>query len=160
MAQKVEQWRSIVADALDWKEAHAGFDKSVDGVPPAVRGTRVEGYPHSLWELVEHIRLAQVDLLDFMVDSTYRAPRWPDDYWPSSVAPASDAAWDRSIAQIKSDRERLKELAKRPDIDLTDRVPNGEGQTYLRTLLVAVDHASYHIGQIVTLRRLLGAWGG
>ena len=159
MAEKVEPWRSIVADSLDWKEAHAGFDKAVEGVPAAVRGKRLESYPHSLWELLEHIRLAQVDLLDFMVDPTYRAPKWPDDYWPASPTPPNDGAWDRSVAQIKADRDRLKELARRPDIDLASRVPNGEGQTYLRTILVAVDHTSYHVGQIVTLRRLLGAWG-
>ena len=159
MADGMEQVRAILAGALDWKEAHAGFDKSVEDVPPAIRGKRLDGYPHSLWELVEHIRLAQIDLFDFMVDPSYRAPRWPDDYWPASAAPPSEAAWNESIAAIKGDRARLQELTKRSDIDLVGRVPNGEGQTYLRTILVALDHMSYHVGQIVTLRRLLGAWG-
>jgi hypothetical protein len=159
MADKAEQWRSIVADSLDWKEAHAGFDKSVEGVPAAVRGKRLDGYPHSLWELVEHIRLAQVDLLDFMTDPGYHAPKWPDDYWPASPTPPSDAAWEQSVARIKADRQKMKELATRSDIDLASRVPNSDGQTYLRTILVALDHTSYHVGQIVTLRRLLGAWG-
>ncbi|HET8655430.1 MAG TPA: DinB family protein, partial [Longimicrobiaceae bacterium] len=149
MTETVEQWRRIVAGSLDWKEAHAGFDRAVDGLPPELRGRRPDGYPHSVWELVEHIRLAQVDLLDFMVDPSYTAPTWPDDYWPPTPAPPSEAAWEASLTAIRTARARLKQLAMRPGLDLTAKVPNGDGQTYLRTILVAVDHAAYHTGQIV-----------
>ncbi len=160
MADQGEQWRKIVADSLDWKEAHAGFDRAVEGIPAELRGKRAPGFPHSVWELVEHIRLTQHDLLEFMTSDAYEEPHWPDDYWPATAAPVSDDAWNESLAAIRSDRAALAALTIAPGRDLTARIPHGSGQTYLRTVLVAVDHAAYHVGQIVFVRRLLGAWKG
>src|SRR5215510_6713012 len=113
-------------------------------MPPRLRGRRPPRFPHSAWELVEHIRLAQTDLLDFLIDPNYVAPKWPDDYWPKSPAPPSDGAWRKSLATIRRDRRRMQRLAARGRVDLTRKIPWGSGQTYLRTILVALDHESYH----------------
>lgn len=153
-----ESWRAIVALALEWKEAHAGFDAAVDGLPVDLRGRRPATLPHSPWDLVEHIRLAQADLADFMENPGYTAPHWPEDYWPTAPAPPSPAAWDASVDAVRRDRERLAALCMRPALDLTAKIPWGEGQTYLRTILVAVDHTAYHVGQLILVRQLLGAW--
>jgi hypothetical protein len=154
-----KDWRAIVASSLGWEEGHASLDSAVKGLAPALRGKRPEGYPHSPWELVEHIRITQRDLLDFCRDPNYvEKLEWPRDYWPTSPEPPSAAAWDETIADYKSDREAFARLTKETDIDLTAKIPHGKGQTYLRTILLAVDHASYHVGQLVSVRRLLGAW--
>ena len=150
--------RAIIASSLDWKQAHASFDDAVDGLKPELRGKRPEHYPHSPWELVEHIRLAQADLLEFMTNASYSAPKWPDTYWPAEPAPPTAKAWDETIAAVQRDRQSIKDLAMRPTLDITAAIPWGKGQTYLRTILVAVDHAAYHVGQLITVRILLGAW--
>lgn len=151
-------WRTIVASSLDWHEAHATFDDAVAGLTTELRGCRPAHYPHSAWELVEHIRLTQADLVAFMQDASYAAPKWPHDYWPSKLAPPTARAWDESIAAVRRGREELQEITTRPTLDLTATIPWGEGQTYLRTILVAVDHTAYHVGQLIAVRRLLGAW--
>ena len=146
---------------LDWEEAHVGFDKAVGGIPADARGAQAAGFEHSPWQLLEHIRIAQDDILDFCVNAQYEhALKWPDDYWPPTPEPPSDSAWDEALAAIRADRESLARLARDEGRDLTARIPHGTGQTYLRTVLVAVDHASYHVGQLVLVRRLLGAWPG
>ena len=151
--------RLQLARVLDWEEAHVGFDKAIDGLPPDKRGALAPGIAYSVWQLVEHMRLAQLDVLDFCLNANYvHAMKWPDDYWPKDPAPPSDKAWTDSIASSVRSREALKRLAT--DIeDLTARVPTGKGhQTYLRAILVAADHAAYHVGQIVAVRRALGVW--
>ena len=153
-----EGWRAIVAASLDWAQAHVTFDDAVDGLAPQLRGRRPDGFPHSAWELVEHIRLAQRDLLEFCRNPEYVEPQWPDDYWPRAPAPPSAEAWAESIAAVRQDRAALARFATDAERDLTARIPHGTGQTYLRTILVAVDHAAYHVGQLVAVRRLLGAW--
>lgn len=150
------RWRDTVASALDWSEAHLDFAAAVEAFPRERRGVRPAGLPHSAWELVEHIRLAQYDLLDFCRNPAYRAPTFPDDYWPAEPEPPDERAWEESIAAIGRDRAELAKLARSPAIDLTSRIPQGTGQTYLRTLLVALDHAAYHVGQLVLVRRALG----
>ena len=157
-ADTVQAIRAIVGSALDWEEAHASFEASVAGFPVQLRGKRPDGFPHSGWELVEHIRIAQEDLADLMARSDYHVMKWPDDYWPKSPEPPSEAAWDESVAAVQRDREHIKEIATRSTIDLSSAIPWGTGQTYLRTILVAVDHTAYHVGQIIAVRRLLGAW--
>ena len=151
-------WRTIVASSLDWREAHATLDDAVAGLDSNLRGRRPEHFPHSAWELLEHIRRAQSDLLAFMRDSGYSAPKWPDDYWPSETAPADDKAWDESIANVRRDRAAMKAMAMDPTLELTDGIPWGNGQTYLRTILLAADHSAYHVGQLIAVRRMLGAW--
>jgi hypothetical protein len=152
------EWREIVASSLDWEQAHATFEHAVEGLAPELRGRRPDRFPHSAWELLEHIRLTQYDLLDFMRNPAYQEAKWPDDYWPTSPEPPSDSAWQESIARIGRDRDELKAFTTGADLDLTTRIPHGHGQTYLRTVLVAVDHAAYHVGQIIAVRRLLDAW--
>jgi uncharacterized damage-inducible protein DinB len=153
-----DDWRRIVASALDWEQAHASLASAVDGLPPTLRGKRPDGLAHSIWELVEHIRLTQKDLLDFCVDPNYKEPKWPDDYWPANPEPPSDRAWTDSLAAIRRDAEAFADFARNDPRDLTLTIPHGTGQTYLRTVLVAIDHTSYHVGQILDARRLLGTW--
>lgn len=155
----VDPLRAHVAMLLDWEDAHVGFDTAVQGLPPKLRGVRPPGFAHSAWEIVEHIRLAQADILAFMRDKAYRAPAWPDDYWPAAAAPPAGKAWDRSLEAYHSDLTALKRLARNPRIDLFATVPNGSGrQTWLRELLLVADHTAHHVAQIVDVRRALGAW--
>jgi uncharacterized damage-inducible protein DinB len=150
--------RDILARQLDWRDAHATFDAAVQDVPAAHRGTRPPGLAHSLWELLEHLRITQRDILDFCADPAYREPKWPDDYWPATPAPPSPEAWDQSAAAFRADREALKRLAADRSIDLYAAIPHGSGQTYLRELLLVAGHSSYHVGQIVLVRQMLGIW--
>ncbi len=151
--------RKQMAKYLDWKDAHASFDDAVADMPPALRGVRPPGVPHSVWELVEHIRRTQEDILTFCQPGAYTEMSWPADYWPSDPAPSSAKAWSASIAAVRADRATLQRIAEDSDVDLLAVVPHGEGaQTYLREMLMVVDHAAYHVGQIVTTRRALGAW--
>lgn len=151
-------WQEILASSLDWEQAHAGLERSIEGLTPELRGRRPEHFPHSVWELVEHIRITQHDLLEFCTNPNYQEPHWPDDYWPRSPEPRDDAAWAKSLNAIKRDRQALQKFTTETEIDMTTRIPHGTGQTYMRTVLVAVDHMSYHVGQIIAVRRLLGAW--
>lgn len=159
MPDKKQDWRAIVASSLDWEQAHATLENAVKGLPVPLRGERPPGYPHSAWELLEHIRITQRDLLDFCQNPNYEEKlAWPRDYWPPTPAPPTADAWDKTIEEYRRDRGALARFTTKTDIDLTTKIPRGTGQTYLRTILVAVDHASYHTGQIVSVRRLLGAW--
>jgi uncharacterized damage-inducible protein DinB len=153
-----DAFRNHLVRLLDWEEAHVGFDNAVDGIPVEKRGARAAGFEHSPWQLVEHMRLAQDDLLDFCINANYEHNlKWPDDYWPEQ-APPSDAAWKGSIASFTRSRDRVKSLVRDVD-DLGAKVPTGkEDQTYLRAVLLVVDHAAYHVGQLVALRRALGVW--
>ena len=150
--------RDHLVRLLDWEEAHIGFDKAVDGIPVDKRGACAAGFEHSPWQLLDHMRLAQEDILDFCINPRYQHTlTWPDDYWPNP-APASDAVWQASMASFIRSREQLKALA-RQTTDLTATVPTGKGrQTYLRAILLAADHAAYHVGQLVAVRRALGIW--
>lgn len=151
--------REQLAAFLDWKEAHAGFDKAVGGIPPEKRGARAPGFEHSPWQLLEHMRIAQEDILDFCRNAKYVHDRkWPDDYWPVDPEPPDDAAWQTSVDAFVASRERMKALAREVK-DLTAPVPTGTTkQTYLRAILLVADHAAYHVGQLVVLRRALGIW--
>jgi len=151
-------WRKIVANAVDWEEGHASLDAATRGLAQNLRGRRPENAPHSVWELLDHIRRTQADLLDFMTNKKYVAPNWPKDYWPEPEAVPSASAWTKCLAQIRDDHAKMKRLATRESLDLTAKIPWGDGQTYLRCILLAIDHTSYHVGQIVIVRRLLGAW--
>lgn len=153
-------WREIVASVLDWEQAHVTLDRAVEDLPAELRGRRPEGAPYSVWELLEHIRTAQRDLLEFCQDADYQHDLdWPGDYWPDAPEPPSAQAWEDCLAAVRRDRAELQRLTVEADVDLTQKIPHGTGQTYLRTVLVAADHAAYHVGQIVLVRKLLGAWG-
>ena len=149
--------RAHLARLLDWQDAHVSFDTAVDGVAPRFRGVRPQGLPWSLWQLVEHLRRTQRDILDFCRNPAYVEPPF-EEYWPPSVASSSDDGWDQSVAGFRRDRDALKQLAADPAIDLFDRSPHGTGQTYLRELLLVADHNTYHVAQLVAVRRALGVW--
>jgi uncharacterized damage-inducible protein DinB len=153
-----QTWREIVASALDWEQAHAGLDSALANLPAELRGKHVDGLPHSVWETLSHIRFTQHDLLEFCVNEHYTEPKWPEDYWPKEAAPKDDAEWNACIAPIHADGELFAKFTVDSDIDLTSKIPHGTGQTYLRTVLVSIDHTSHHLGQIIDLRRLLGSW--
>ncbi len=153
-----QQWKQIVASALDWEQAHTGLDAVLANLPVELRGRRPDGLPHSVWELLEHIRRTQHDLLEFCVNADYKEIDWPDDYWPSSPAPKDDAEWTACVRAIHADAAALAKFTTETDQDLTSKIPHGTGQTYLRTVLVAIDHTSHHLGQIIVTRRLLGSW--
>ena len=149
--------RELLARLLEWEDAHVGFDTAVANIPVELRGKQPRG-AHSPWQLVEHLRITQHDILDFCRNPAYREMQWPDDYWPASPAPPSSRAWAGSIRQFKEDRKVLQELAADRTLDLQARIPHGSGQTYLRELVLAADHTAYHVGQLVLVRRLLGIW--
>jgi hypothetical protein len=150
--------RAMLGRLLSWEDAHAGFESAVKDFPPELRDARPEGLPYSPWQMVEHLRLAQHDILDFCRNPDYQPMEWPKAYWPASPEPPSDAAWDASVAAYLRDREALAALAGDTSIDLCARLAHGEGQTVLRELILAADHAAYHVGQLVLMRRLLGRW--
>jgi len=151
--------RGQLVKLLDFEEAHVGFDKAVKGIPARLRGQLPQGTEHSLWQLVEHLRTAQADILEFCRTAKYKEKRWPDDYWPKTLGPRHAAEWRKAIAAYRRDRRELQRLAANPRIDLLSAIPHGRGQTYLREILLVADHNAYHIGQIVALRRRLGIWG-
>jgi uncharacterized damage-inducible protein DinB len=157
-ARSEEALREQLVNLLAWKDAHANYDQAVDGVPADLRGKRPPGLAWSAWELVEHLRLTQRDILEFCVDSNYKEREWPKDYWPERPQPGSAGAWEKSIESYRKDRAELETLARDPKLDLFAKIPHGTGQTYLRELVLVADHNSYHVGQLVAVRRLLGCW--
>jgi hypothetical protein len=148
--------RELLAKMLSWEDAHAGFDAAVEGIPEDFRGKRAGA--HSPWELVEHLRLAQHDILDFCRNKDYQEMEWPKDYWPPSPVPSSTAEWDQSIAAFRKDRDGLRELALDRSVDLAATIPHGSGQTYLREIVLTADHTAYHVGQLILVRQMLGVW--
>jgi hypothetical protein len=138
--------------------AHAGFDAAIQGLPAAARGKRPEGAAHSPWEIVEHMRIAQWDILEFSRDPKHKSPDWPVGYWPKTPAPPNSTAWNNSVKSFKADLKAMCRLVGRKSTDLYARIPHGEGQTILREAQLIADHNAYHLGELVVVRRLLGAW--
>jgi hypothetical protein len=150
--------REQLARFIDFGEAHVTTDAALADLDTALQGKRPQGLPHSPWELLEHLRLTQHDILDFCVNPDYKEMKWPDDYWPRSAAPPAADSWKKSVASLRKDRDAFGKLANDSKIDLFAKIPHGDGQTYLRELLLAQDHLSYHTGQLVLVRQALGAW--
>lgn len=150
--------RQHLTKVLTWRDAHADFDAATADVPVKLRGQVPPGLPYSLWQLVEHIRLTQADILAFCVRPDYHEGKWPDDYWPAKPEPPDSDAWDASIAAYRRDLAQLQTLVKAQSVDPFARVPAGTGQTFLREYLLVADHTAYHVGQLVAVRRLLGDW--
>lgn len=138
--------------------AHLTFDAAVKDLPAALRGKRPAGAEHSPWELVEHLRIAQWDILEFTRNPKHKSPDFPKGYWPAAQAPPSDEAWKKSIHGFRADLKAMTELAADESTDLFAKIPHGDGQTVLREALLLADHNAYHVGQLVLVRRLLGAW--
>ncbi len=149
--------REQLARALDWDSAHARFDDAVKDFPVGLRGTRPAGSPHSPWELLEHLRIALSDILEFSRDAAHVSPDFPSGYWPATEAQPSAAAWDESVAAYRRDLQAMAGLAQDESVDLYARIPHGDGQTVLREIAVALDHNAYHVGQLMLVRRILGA---
>jgi hypothetical protein len=154
--------RVHVLELLRGGHAHVTFDDAVADLAPSLRGKRPEHLPYSAWELVEHIRIGQRDILDYTLAAnagSYQSLPWPKGYWPKTAAPPSDAAWDKSVAAVREDRAAMEELVKDPNRDLFAPLPAAtEGQTLLREALLLADHNSYHIGELIAVRRFHGAW--
>lgn len=150
--------RDLLARSLGWAEAHVSFDDAVRDLAADLRGARPVGLAHSPWEILEHIRIVQRDILDFSLDGRYDEREWPADYWPKSPEPPDGEAWERSITAVREDRSRLQQLVRDAQVELTTVTPHGTDQTYLREFLLVIDHTAYHVGQLVIVRRLLGAW--
>ena len=150
--------RSHLTDLLTVRQAHCTFEDAVAHVPPDRRGERPDDLPYAVWELADHIRAAQRDILDYCRDPDYEAPDWPADYWPDTAAPPDEAAWKNCLAQVRSDRATLCDLVTDETLDLYDTVPSSDEHTYLREAMLVADHTAYHVGQIVTVRRQLGLW--
>ena len=138
--------------------AHPDFEKAVAGLPPELRGVRPAGLPHSPWRLLEHMRIAQWDILEFSRNPRHVSPEFPEGYWPQGDAPPDAAAWDRSVAAFRADLRAMGDLVADPATDLFAPIPHGDGQTILREALLVADHNAYHLGQLVVVRRALGAW--
>src|SRR5689334_18189673 len=147
---KISPLKQHLLNLLDFEGARAGFDKAVQGLATEVLGKKVKGFPHTAWQLVEHMRIAQSDILEFSRDANHVSPKWPEGYWPQSLRPASDAAWKKSIASFGNDLDEMKKLVAEADEQkLYERIPHGDGQTLLREALLVADHNSYHLGQLV-----------
>ena len=152
--------RQHLARLLTWSDAHVSFDDAVAELPASARGRVPDGLPYSPWQLVEHMRITQADILEFCLESDYTEKAWPKDYWPRTAAPPTTRSWSASIADFKRDRDTLAQLATDPRRDLLAPVPAGTGQTLLREIILAADHTAYHVGQLIAVRRLLGHWDG
>ena len=153
--------RKQVAALMDGGQAHATFDDAVRGFPPKLQGVVPEGLPYSGWQILEHLRIAQRDILDFSrnTDGSYKPLKWPEEYWPKEAEPPSPAAWNKTVVQVREDREAFEQLLREAsEEELVAPFPWGEGQSLLREAFLIADHTAYHVGEMVVLRRLLGAW--
>ena len=141
--------------------AHVSFEASVARLPKALRTRTPESLPYNIWQLVEHIRVTQWDIVEFCISATHESPPWPKGYWPAEVPDeVNDDAWEKSLAQIDGDRTRFFDLLKNPRRDLLETFAHGDGQNLLREALLIADHTAYHVGEIIVVRRLLGDWNG
>jgi DinB superfamily len=150
--------RQQIIDLLRGGNAHAKFDQVIAGIPAKMRGRKAPGLPHSPWMLIEHIRIAQWDILEFSRNRKHASPKWPEGYWPKSEAPASATAWTNSIKKIRQELKAMESLVKNSKTDLFAKIPWGDGQTILRQALLIADHNAYHLAQLVDVRRVLGIW--
>jgi hypothetical protein len=153
-----KQLREHVLYLLDGGGAHAKFDEVVKDWPEQARGVKPNGLPHSAWMLLDHLRLAQWDILEFSRNPKHQSPKWPEGYWPRAGSPPDATAWNKSIQQFRKDLKAMEDLVVNPKTDLYAPLAWGDGQTVLREALLLADHNAYHVGQLVDVRRLLGVW--
>ena len=150
--------REQLVSLLKGGQAHVHFMDAIEGFPEAKRGAFVEGLPHTGWQLLEHVRIVQWDILEFSRDAKHVSPGFPEGYWPKTPGPPDDAAWEKSVQSFQHDLQEMTKLVKNPKTDVHAAIPHGQGQTVLREALLLADHNAYHLGQLVDLRRALGAW--
>lgn len=156
MADSEKALREHLVYLLQGGGAHIAFEDAVKGFPASLRGKKVENFPHTAWMLLEHLRLAQWDILEFTRNKKHKSPKWPEGYWPKNEAPPNHAAWNKSVAGFRKDLKTMVELVKNPKTDLFAPLAWGDGQTVLREALLLADHNAYHLGQLVMLRKALG----
>jgi DinB superfamily len=147
-----------LASSLQKGDAHATFEDAVSGISEDILGSAPGKLPYSIWQLVEHIRIAQWDIVAFSRDPHHKSPKWPDEFWPKEKAPSDAKAWKKSLDQIASDRKEFIDLLHKAGEDLTAPLPHGDGQSLFHEAMLIIDHTSYHTAEIILLRRLLGAW--
>jgi len=147
--------RQHLVNLLTKAEAHVDLESELKDFPRELRGRKPPGAPHTPWQLLEHIRIAQWDILEFSRDAKHQSPKWPEGYWPNAEAPPDDKAWDKSVKTVLEDLQSMADLASDPKRDLVAKIPHGDGQTLLREALLVADHNAYHLGQLVMLRRIL-----
>jgi uncharacterized damage-inducible protein DinB len=150
--------RSLLLEQLEGRNAHVDFSQAVQGLTFKQAGIRVEDVPHTIWELIEHIRIAQDDILEFCTNPEYKALDWPNDYWPEKSKPETQEQFEASVQAVQDGIEEMRELIQDPQHDLQQPFSHGDGQTLFREAMLIVDHNAYHIGQMVLIRRLLGSW--
>ncbi len=150
--------RRHLLDLLRGGNAHVDFDAAIAKIPPKLRGARPPGVPHTPWRLLEHMRIAQWDILEFSRNPRHVSPDFPGGYWPKGDAPPDAGAWAQSVKSFRRDLQEMEALVEDPSTDLYARIPHGDGQTLLREALLVADHNAYHLGELVVVRRLLGAW--
>ncbi|HYX22726.1 MAG TPA: DinB family protein [Thermoanaerobaculia bacterium] len=150
--------RDQLVKLLRGGNAHLGLDQAIGELPKELRGAKAPGLPHTGWQLLEHLRIAQWDILEFSRNRDHTSPAWPEGYWPDTAAPPDDTAWDQSVEALHRDLKAMEDLVADPQTDLYAKIPWGDGQTILREALLVADHNAYHLGQIVSVRQALGAW--
>jgi DinB superfamily len=155
---KDQDLRRHLVGLLEGGNAHATFDAAIVDLPAKFRGARPAHLTHTPWRLLEHLRIAQWDILEFSRNPKHVSPDWPAEYWPKEDAPPDAKAWDAGVLAFKADLEAMKTLVQDPSADLFAKIPHGDGQTILREALLVADHNAYHIGQLIVVRRALGAW--
>jgi len=153
-----KQLRQHLGELLSGGNAHLDWKSAFTGIPPKLRGVRPSGLPYSIWELLEHMRIAQLDILEFSRNPKHASPDWPAGYWPKTQAPPNTAAWNKSLKFFARDLAAMKKIVSNPRTDLFARIPHGTGQSVLREALLVADHNAYHLGQVLTVRRLVGNW--
>jgi DinB superfamily len=152
--------RKHLLEMLAGGSAHAKFEDVVKGLPKKLQGVQPANFPHTAWMVLEHLRLAQWDILEFSRNPKHASPKWPEGYWPKTEAPPNAAAWNKSVQRFRRDLKAMQALVANRKTDLFARIPWGDGQTVLREALLLADHNAYHLGQLLDVRRLLGAWKG
>jgi len=150
--------REHLLSLLTGSNAHADFEAAIKDLPSELRAKTPEGAGHSPWQLLEHLRIAQWDILEFSRDASHQSPEWPIGYWPATAAPPDEKAWDKSVRAFRKDLKAFSDLIADDKTDLFAKIPHGDGQTILREALLIADHNAYHVGQLILVRKLLGAW--
>ncbi|MVN22768.1 DinB family protein [Mucilaginibacter arboris] len=153
-------FKKQLAGLLQKSNAHAGFTKAIEGLNAENRGIKLPPLPYSIWQLVEHIRIAQQDILDFSENRNYKPLKWPEGYWPTEIAPANEQQWENTLQEIKKSLADFTSLITNEQQDLLQPFTHGDGQDLFREAILIIDHLSYHTGQIVLIRRLLDNWKG
>lgn len=158
MEDKDQSLRDHLQELLRGRGAHLDLDKAIDGLAPDLRGKKAPGLPHTVWQLLEHLRIAQWDILEFSRNKSHVSPDWPSGYWPETDAPPDDAAWERCVETLRRELQEMRDLVADEKTDLYAKIPWGDGQTVLREAMLVADHNAYHLGQVVSVRQALGAW--